>query len=75
MLNTVVLRHGIQQPALQALYLVQSFSILNRPPPNYEGHVPLTTIERVVLGAGAGIAALLNIRRHGMSRNCVLQYQ
>ncbi|KAF6837970.1 coenzyme Q biosynthesis protein Coq4, partial [Colletotrichum musicola] len=22
------------------------FSVLNRPPPNYEGHVPLTKIER-----------------------------
>lgn len=66
MLHTVALRYGIKQPALQALCLSRSFSILNRPSPNYEGHVPLTTMERVVLGAGAGIAALLNIRRHGM---------
>ncbi|KAF6840622.1 ubiquinone biosynthesis protein coq-mitochondrial [Colletotrichum plurivorum] len=36
------------------------FSVLNRPPPNYEGHVPLTKIERTSLALGAGIMSLLN---------------
>ncbi|KAI3537246.1 coenzyme Q biosynthesis protein Coq4 [Colletotrichum filicis] len=36
------------------------FSVLNRPPPNYPGHVPLTKIERAALGLGAGIWSLLS---------------
>ena len=42
------------------------FSILNRPPPNYPGHVPLTKLERVGLAAGSAITSLLNPRRHDM---------
>ncbi|KAE9980194.1 Ubiquinone biosynthesis protein [Venturia inaequalis] len=33
----------------------RTFSILNRPPPNYEGHVPLTRIERAGLAAGSAL--------------------
>ncbi|KAK1672634.1 coenzyme Q biosynthesis protein Coq4 [Colletotrichum godetiae] len=36
------------------------FSVLNRPPPNYPGHIPLTKIERAALGLGAGIWSLLS---------------
>ncbi|KAF9872245.1 coenzyme Q biosynthesis protein Coq4 [Colletotrichum karsti] len=36
------------------------FSVLNRPPPNYEGHVPLTRTERGALALGAGIWSLLS---------------
>ncbi|KAL0937950.1 coenzyme Q biosynthesis protein Coq4 [Colletotrichum truncatum] len=36
------------------------FSVLNRPPPKYEGHVPLTKIERAGLFVGAGIWSLLS---------------
>lgn len=36
------------------------FSVLNRPPPNYEGHVPLTKIEKGALALGAGIWSLLS---------------
>ncbi|KAI9708805.1 MAG: Ubiquinone biosynthesis protein [Bogoriella megaspora] len=42
---------------------VRLFSILNRPAPNYEGHVPLTTIERGVLAVGSAVGSLLNPRR------------
>ncbi|KAK7739000.1 Ubiquinone biosynthesis protein [Cytospora paraplurivora] len=36
------------------------FSILNRPPPNYPGHVPLTRIERAGLAIGSGLISLAN---------------
>src|SRR3954466_6950422 len=41
----------------------RSFSVLDRPPPNYPGHVPLPRIERVGLAAGSAIMSLLNPRR------------
>jgi hypothetical protein len=41
------------------------FSVLNRPPPNYEGHVPLTTVERGALAIGSAIGSLINPRRGG----------
>ncbi|KAF4840308.1 Ubiquinone biosynthesis protein coq4 [Colletotrichum siamense] len=54
--------------ALPALYAATTtttpssrpFSVLNRPPPNYEGHVPLNRIEKVSLAIGAGIWSLLS---------------
>jgi ubiquinone biosynthesis protein COQ4 len=56
----------------------KSFSVLNRPKPNYPGHVPLTWFERVVLGIGAGIGALLDKRRGGTVRlypfSCSITY-
>lgn len=39
------------------------FSALNRPPPKYPGHVPLTGIERVALAVGSGILSFLDPRR------------
>ncbi|KAL7620965.1 Ubiquinone biosynthesis protein [Parahypoxylon ruwenzoriense] len=36
------------------------FSVLNRPPPNYPGHVPLTGIERAALAVGSGVMSLLD---------------
>ncbi|KAI1334712.1 Coq4-domain-containing protein [Xylariaceae sp. FL0016] len=39
------------------------FSVLNRPPPNYPGHVPLTRIERAALAAGSGLLSFLDPRR------------
>ena len=39
--------------------------MLNRPPPNYDGHVPLTTIERIALAAGSAVVSLWNPRRGG----------
>ena len=44
---------------------VRSFSVLNRPPPNYPGHIPLTTVERGVLAVGSAIGSYLNPRRAG----------
>ncbi|EXJ92625.1 hypothetical protein A1O3_01177 [Capronia epimyces CBS 606.96] len=44
----------------------RSFSILNRPPPNYPGHVPLTRVERLGLAVGSAITSLTNPYRHDM---------
>jgi ubiquinone biosynthesis protein COQ4 len=41
----------------------QSFSVLNRPPPNYPGHVPLTRIERACLAVGSGVLSLRDPHR------------
>ena len=46
---------------------VKSFSVLHRPSPKYEGHVPLNTFERVTLAAGSAVMSLMNPRRGGMS--------
>ena len=51
---------------------VRSFSVLHRPPPNYEGHVPLNTLERGALAAGSAVMSLINPRRGGMSTVPVL---
>ncbi|KAL1640602.1 Ubiquinone biosynthesis protein [Diplodia intermedia] len=40
-----------------------SFSVLNRPAPNYPGHVPLTTIERGALAVGSAVWSLVDPRR------------
>ncbi|KAL8696008.1 MAG: hypothetical protein Q9224_003022 [Gallowayella concinna] len=42
---------------------VRSFCVLNRPPPNYTGHVPLTLIERSALAVGSAVTSLFNPRR------------
>jgi len=42
------------------------FSILNRPPPAYPGHVPLTRLERVGLAVGSAITSLISPYRHDM---------
>ncbi|KAJ5335338.1 hypothetical protein N7452_007741 [Penicillium brevicompactum] len=42
---------------------IRPFSILNRPAPNYPGHVPLTTIERGALAIGSAVGSLINPRR------------
>ncbi|CAG8960121.1 hypothetical protein HYFRA_00010600 [Hymenoscyphus fraxineus] len=41
----------------------RQFSVLNRPPPNYEGHVPLTKTERAGLAIGSAVLAFWNPRR------------
>lgn len=48
----------------------RSFSVLNRPPPNYDGHVPLTTLERFGLAIGSTVASLINPRRAEMIAAC-----
>jgi len=60
------------QFASRALLLPASYrclSILNRPPPNYEGHVPLTRLERFGLAVGSGVLSFLDPRRGGMIQN------
>ncbi len=50
----------------QASPIVQQtccFSVLNRPPPKYEGHVPLTSTERLGLALGSGLLSFLDPRR------------
>ncbi|KAK5945121.1 Ubiquinone biosynthesis protein [Knufia obscura] len=44
----------------------RQFSILNRPPSSYPGHVPLTSIERLGLAVGSAVASLANPRRGDM---------
>ena len=45
---------------------IRSFSILNRPHPNYPGHVPLTYLERGALAIGSAIYSLRDPYRHDM---------
>jgi len=60
------LRRGLPRELL-ALCTVscsnKSFSVLNRPPPNYDGHVPLTRVERLGLAVGSATMSLLDPRR------------
>ncbi|CAK7562874.1 MAG: Ubiquinone biosynthesis protein [Sporothrix epigloea] len=42
---------------------VCAFSVLNRPPPKYEGHVPLTLIEKGAMALGSAFGAYINPRR------------
>ena len=44
----------------------RSFSILNRPPPSYPGHVPLTLTERAGLAVGSAVTSMLDHHRHDM---------
>ena len=46
------------------------FSVLNRPPPNYPGHVPLNTVERLGLAVGSAITSLIDPYRHDMIAAC-----
>ncbi|KAK8122290.1 coenzyme Q biosynthesis protein Coq4 [Apiospora sp. TS-2023a] len=48
----------------------RSFSVLNRPPPNYPGHVPLTRIERAALALGSGVLSLANPYRGDLIAVC-----
>ena len=43
----------------------KSFSILSRPAPNYEGHVPLNALGKGALAAGSAVISLLNPKRAG----------
>ncbi|TLS20274.1 uncharacterized protein PpBr36_11446 [Pyricularia pennisetigena] len=39
------------------------FSVLDRPPPKYPGHVPLTRLERAALAVGSGLWSFIDPRR------------
>ena len=47
------------------------FSVLNRPPPNYSGHVPLTKVERAGLAVGSAVMSLINPYRAGIYTHCI----
>lgn len=44
----------------------RAFSVLNRPPPNYPGHVPLTYVERGALAIGSAFGSLIDPYRHDL---------
>ncbi|KAH6874914.1 ubiquinone biosynthesis protein coq-4 [Thelonectria olida] len=44
----------------------RNFSVFNRPPPNYPGHVPLTKVERVGLAVGASLWSFFDPYRHDL---------
>ncbi|ETN46017.1 uncharacterized protein HMPREF1541_00200 [Cyphellophora europaea CBS 101466] len=48
----------------------REFSVLNRPSPNYPGHVPLTSIERLGLAVGSAFTSLIDPFRHDMIAAC-----
>ncbi|KAF2856498.1 coenzyme Q biosynthesis protein-like protein Coq4 [Plenodomus tracheiphilus IPT5] len=58
--NLIVHSPSTKLPITQAY---RAFSVLNRPAPNYEGHVPLTRLERLGLALGSGIGSFLDPRR------------
>ena len=67
-INPPVLRSILTLPASLRLVAIGSrrpFSVLNRPPPNYEGHIPLTRIERGALAVGSAVMSLLDPSRGG----------
>jgi len=51
--------------ALPAAARLQTFSVLNRPPPNYPSHVPLSFLERCGLAVGSAIGSMVDHHRHG----------
>ena len=70
MLRTSVLtREGLFRALprrVPATHGVRSFSVLQRPPPKYDGHVPLTTIEKGSLAAGSAVMSMIDPYRDGM---------
>ncbi|KIW07808.1 ubiquinone biosynthesis protein coq4, mitochondrial, variant [Verruconis gallopava] len=49
---------------------VRTFSVLNRPPPNYDGHVPLTRVERASLAVGSALWCFFDPTRADMVAAC-----
>lgn len=64
--GTLSLRQLSLSNQIHSLCRLRPFSVLNRPAPNYPGHIPLTLVERGVLAAGSALGSLLNPRRAGM---------
>jgi hypothetical protein len=50
------------------------FSVLNRPPPNYPGHVPLTRIEKAGLAVGSAVMSLMDPYRGGIYSSNILSF-
>ena len=69
LLRQNALRNGLPKELLAACAIslnTRAFSVLNRPPPNYPGHVPLTRIERAGLAVGSAVISLMNPGRAGI---------
>lgn len=49
---------------------IRSFSVIARPPPRYNEHVPLTIPERVILGAGSAVLSFFDPRRADLIAAC-----
>lgn len=60
--NVLLLRLLALPPSLRH----RTISVLNRPPPNYPGHVPLTYLERGALALGSAFGSLKNPYRHDL---------
>ncbi|KAK2753760.1 Ubiquinone biosynthesis protein [Onygenales sp. PD_40] len=65
---TTVAKQGVRAAralgnARPSSHVSRGFSVLNRPPPNYPGHIPLTFIERKALAIGSAVGSLVNPRR------------
>ncbi|OIW31046.1 ubiquinone biosynthesis protein COQ4, mitochondrial [Coniochaeta ligniaria NRRL 30616] len=56
-------RHATSTSLIAPAAAIRTFSVLNRPPPNYPGHVPLTGVERAALAIGSGLISFFNPRR------------
>ena len=52
---------------------MRAFSVLRRPPPRYDGHVPLNNIERGALAVGSAIMSLMDPYRGGKLLWCPSQ--
>ena len=80
-MNSLVLRPAIRQTGLlrnlPKVFASQfaPFTSRSRPPPNYEGHVPLTVPERGLLAMGSAVMSLLNPRRGGILLLFCVAYQ
>ncbi|CAZ82254.1 unnamed protein product [Tuber melanosporum] len=64
-LRPVIRRTGLARDLPKVAFTSQfvPFTSLSRPPPNYEGHVPLTIPERGFLAVGSAVMSLLSPRR------------
>ncbi|RDL36071.1 putative Ubiquinone biosynthesis protein coq4, mitochondrial [Venustampulla echinocandica] len=63
LLRQSALRSALPRELLAACTIslsFRNFSVLNRPPPNYEGHVPLTRLEKAGLAVGSAVGSLIN---------------
>ncbi len=66
-MNSQISQHTFRRLlALPQPLRLRTFSILNRPPPNYPGHVPLTLVERGALALGSAFGSLRNPHRHDL---------
>jgi ubiquinone biosynthesis protein COQ4 len=56
----------LPQSAAHTRLNARCFSVLNRPSPRYEGHIPLTIAERLGLALGSGLGSFIDPRRAGV---------